>query len=264
MRSWLVLFAILLGTVTCRAYSGAQSTGGAQLHWTDSAVSIARDPGAPSLTLAGDAVDAALAAACAAWSVPEARVQLSQSGKPVANTIRFVAAGWPYDANMLAYTVLDAHPLSGVITSATIQLNEQHHRFVAGHDDAEAYDLQAVLTHELGHVLGLAHSTDAHATMFASTAPKDETQRVPDADDRAGIAAVYDTVATPVSTPSAETPADAMPAVPATGCSFGGSAARTPGAAGLALALVLLLLAARRVTAWRSRCPCRSTGRWSA
>lgn len=52
-------------------------------------------------------------------------------------------------------------------------------------------DLQGVATHEYGHALGLAHSSVAGATMYASAAGSLLALRTIEADDTAGIAAVY-------------------------------------------------------------------------
>jgi hypothetical protein len=54
-----------------------------------------------------------------------------------------------------------------------------------------AYDIQAVLTHELGHVLGLNHSPIAAVTMFPYTEHGRLLPRALDPDDIAGMSALY-------------------------------------------------------------------------
>jgi hypothetical protein len=52
-------------------------------------------------------------------------------------------------------------------------------------------DLQAIVTHEAGHFLGLGHSQDTTATMYARYSPGDLNYRSLTKDDQAGICAIY-------------------------------------------------------------------------
>jgi hypothetical protein len=54
-----------------------------------------------------------------------------------------------------------------------------------------AFDIQGLLAHELGHALGLAHSSVAGSTMSATASGNGVTARSLEADDRAGIQALY-------------------------------------------------------------------------
>ncbi len=173
-------------------------------HWNVDAVSVSYDSAHASRTLRPEQVEHALDGALDAWSkLPEAKVMLAlgvpragsdeTSAQPKFNLVRF-RKDWPHDAKMLAFTVLWVRPSTGEITGATIEVNEHDYRFSTdGANDHHAgdYDLQAVLTHELGHLLGLGHSEEEAATMYSGTRPRDISQRAPDADDRAGLAALY-------------------------------------------------------------------------
>jgi len=130
----------------------------------------------------------------------------------------------------LAETRLTFEPSMGRIVDADIVLSGVVPWSVMdeGGEDHAVYDLGAVVTHELGHALGLSDepAVDA-ATMFPSFARGDTRARTPEVDDERGVLAAY----------------RAHPAgVYASGaCSAGGDAS-TGGMVGLAL----LLLAANR------------------
>jgi hypothetical protein len=60
-----------------------------------------------------------------------------------------------------------------------------------GQDGCYGIDLQNTVTHEVGHVLGLAHSDVQGATMAATTGAGEISKRTLAPDDLAGICAVY-------------------------------------------------------------------------
>lgn len=53
------------------------------------------------------------------------------------------------------------------------------------------YDLQSIMAHEYGHVLGLGHSNVSGATMQSSIGSGSESPRSINSDDRSGIMAIY-------------------------------------------------------------------------
>jgi hypothetical protein len=65
--------------------------------------------------------------------------------------------------------------------------------------------LEDVLTHELGHALGLSHSGDAAATMYPSYSYCSTTMRTLAADDIAGAQALYGVATTTTTTPTPTT-----------------------------------------------------------
>ncbi|HKO54109.1 MAG TPA: matrixin family metalloprotease [Polyangiaceae bacterium] len=93
--------------------------------------------------------------------------------QPNQNVITFHDAEWPYKntgSETLALTTVFFAPDTGEIYDANIELNSYNAKFVLGPSDADERhdDLNAVLSHEIGHFLGLSHSTDREATMYAS------------------------------------------------------------------------------------------------
>src|SRR6202042_1897443 len=113
------------------------------------------------------------------------------------NTIIFRDEGWPYEdsANAIGYTTLtvyeqsvDGH-VAGEILGADIEVNSANYTIVAdGTPPGGAYDLASILTHESGHFLGMAHSADTSAVMYALYHPQ-STVLTPD--DVAGICSIY-------------------------------------------------------------------------
>jgi hypothetical protein len=107
-----------------------------------------------------------------------------------ANVIVFRDAGWPYSQGALALTTVTFSLDTGEIRDADIELNSAAAMFTTG-DDAVLVDLPSILTHETGHFLGLAHSPVAEATMQTEYPPQSTFLRTLEADDVAGICAVY-------------------------------------------------------------------------
>jgi hypothetical protein len=108
-----------------------------------------------------------------------------------ANIILYREDGWDYDASKIAVTTVTHVLATGEIYDADLELNAFGYTFTTGDTDPQI-DLPSVLTHEIGHFLGLAHSTAPGSTMQAIYPEADPlSQRSLTDDDRAGICAVY-------------------------------------------------------------------------
>lgn len=113
------------------------------------------------------------------------------------NTIMFVQ-DWGdrmYDPAAFAVTTVWHRRSTGEILDADMEVNERRGPFgicpPEGCLDDRVVDLENVMTHELGHYLGLAHTADPEATMFASAVAGETVKRDLAADDVEGICAIY-------------------------------------------------------------------------
>jgi hypothetical protein len=104
---------------------------------------------------------------------------------------RVSATGVAQIADDLAVTRRQQETDDGEIVGATIEVNTSQYRFATGEEiPIDAYDLEYVMTHEIGHFLGLAHSDTDDSVMRERTGPgkQDATLRP---DDVAAICALY-------------------------------------------------------------------------
>lgn len=164
--------------------------------WKSFPVSFAvAAPGEPKLAAppAGD-----LAVAAAAWARPSCsafRATVSTalvSGTPGddgQNLVFFEDTAWPAELvpGALGQTVIHQNP-DGSMHDADIFMNAAGNTFSL-QGEAGTVDVRSVLTHELGHALGLAHSPDPTATMYPTLSGR--AWRSLEADDRAGVCALY-------------------------------------------------------------------------
>jgi Matrixin len=164
----------------------------------------------------------------------------------------FLAQG--KDPHAFALTTTANHETTGEIVDADIVFNGGLGPFVICPDEGckdDEVDIENVVTHEMGHFLGLAHSPVEDATMECEAKTGELKLRSLEADDEAGICAIYGPLAV-------EERAEALHpehVQAGCGCRLGGHGTRTPAAhAGwLGLASVLLL--------WRRRLLARGTAR---
>jgi hypothetical protein len=112
---------------------------------------------------------------------------------PNQHVIIFRDTGWNYSdsSNTLGLTTVTYDKTNGEIYDADMELNTQDYNLVATSPaPAGAYDLASVITHEAGHFLGLAHSADGSAVMYAHYRTGAAS---PTSDDIAGICDIYST-----------------------------------------------------------------------
>jgi hypothetical protein len=190
---------------------------GEPLFWPDACVTYAvQQRGSPLRNVSAFELDQAMRAAFSAWlgtecpqrGTPSLGVialggascdevefnppELGRAGAPNANIVMFRDDAWPYpdERFVIARTSITFDPNTGAIFDADIELNSFDNVFSTS-DDVVATDLQAVLTHEVGHFLGLDHSTFENATMQANYDLSNLGARTLSSDDIAGVCSIY-------------------------------------------------------------------------
>ncbi len=206
--SWLlasVLFGAMSATpLPARAYTLKTTDSGAQIRWSEDAVAIRLAPYS-KLRLNPEDMLSALVMATEAWRgydrVPDIFVNGGEPASPghhgdsPTNGI-YVIEDWPYESNKLAVTVTTYGESSGKLLDADILVNPDASLKLLPESDKDhsmgAYDVASILTHEVGHVLGLGESdTDPMATMWPLIAFAETHKRTLEEDDEAGVMSVY-------------------------------------------------------------------------
>jgi hypothetical protein len=171
-----------------------------------------------------------------------------RKGEPNVNVIFFRDDDWRYTDidNTLAKTTVTFNATTGEIYDADIEVNTAFNP-VTVTDESPQYDLQSIMTHEVGHLIGLAHSPFPEASMFAGYAPGDVSFRTLANDDVAAICTVYppERLASCDPTPRGGLDLACDQVDDKSGCAFGGRAGMT---FGIAFSLLTIALARARRT----------------
>ena len=187
--------------------SGLGSAGARGARWKQSSVTVSVEDSVNLLGTEGEAFEAVVKAATAWQNAPGILPTLVVQHGPEdpigyrrnggnRNTVRFAPDGDPLANGALAITVItfDAHAKE--ILDADVVLNGEHGFEFFDHDARDegmsTYDLQNVLTHELGHLLGLGEDmNDVDATMYAFSQPGETGKRDLEVVDKDSIASLY-------------------------------------------------------------------------
>jgi hypothetical protein len=195
----------LLETTTAHAYLLKSTRTGHRVRWPSSVITMHVDAGLRQ-QFGKEEVDSSLSMATDAWrglpNVPD----LAISAEPArgyraderTNGI-YLMNPWPFAKEQLAVTV-STYDLDGRMIGADILINgESSYALLPDGDDQPGmpqHDLAAVLTHEMGHVLGLDESPDDKtATMWPYIRGGDVHQRTLTEDDEQGVVEAYRGVA---------------------------------------------------------------------
>jgi hypothetical protein len=110
------------------------------------------------------------------------------------NVIVFRDDKWPHQDsnNTLALTTVTFNAETGEIYDADMEVNTAEQRVtLVDPVPPDGYDFASIVTHETGHFLGLAHSGENRATMYANYTPGSTALRNLTSDDVAGICSIY-------------------------------------------------------------------------
>jgi Matrixin len=120
-------------------------------------------------------------------------VEYNKYGGPNQNVIVFRDDMWPHNdaSNTLGLTTVTFEPDTGELYDADTEINGTKPLSVGDPVQDGYYDLESIITHEMGHFLGLAHSADGNATMFAQYSMGSTSMRSLKQDDVDGLCSIY-------------------------------------------------------------------------
>jgi hypothetical protein len=244
------LLAVILAGGSAHGYVRYRTSTGAATHWARGCVPLTVHlDGVPDMT--AEDVRAAVTAAAGAWTTSLAcsgaslPLTFAAGEGPVpaddgTNVIGARRDGWCQEGmpvppggcnspSALAVTSVFSVRQSGLVIGADIELNTINFSWGRFESNPTRQDLQAALTHELGHLLGFDHpcSTgsglratddkgapvpDCHdappdlqsSVLFPARAPSDPPQRALSAEDQRGVCEVYPADKAPATCPLAE------------------------------------------------------------
>ena len=197
-------------TSTCEFDEHGCNLTGVPLYWEHGSTSInVAAAGSPLRGISAEELQDATRAAIATWEdarcadggkpafqisapgvVQDATPTFDEDG-PNENVVTFVDEGWGHETDAIAKTSVGFYVRSGRLLDADIELNSDLFDFTVTGEPGVS-DLQAVLTHEVGHALGVDHSDVPGSTMAARTVGSSARDlRTLHSDDVDAICSVY-------------------------------------------------------------------------
>jgi hypothetical protein len=115
------------------------------------------------------------------------------SDAPNQHVIIFHDDHWPHNdsSNTLGLTTVTYDPDTGEIYDADMEINSTVPLSLGDPVPQAGYDFQSIITHECGHFLGMAHSGQDRATMYAHYTQGTTYMRDLTSDDVSGLCSIY-------------------------------------------------------------------------
>ena len=193
----------------CPSDDSGCNTSGKKLWWRGRCAGFSLQANG-SVLLPSDKVHAVIDAAFATWSdvdcgggqrasvttgplpdTPCVNNEYDPNGRNV-NLVVFRDNAWTFKGTYdnIAKTTVHFDADTGEILDVDMEINSAANWFTLDRKDVE-YDLQSVITHEVGHFLGIAHSDQPWAVMYPDYEPGSTAGRTLSGDDIAAVCAAY-------------------------------------------------------------------------
>jgi hypothetical protein len=203
----LTLLLLLLGGLTdSHGFERTRTESGAAFFWPSAEVTLNLRVGCPSngsLVDWGPCWDDAAGDAAARWSAAGAQFEffIRRTSVPASlcaydglNTVGWASTdcSMPFGPGVLAVTMSWAHSSTGEMVDSDVVFNSNFDwSTYAGPQRGGAFDFHRVAVHEFGHVLGLDHPNEhGQVKQAIMNSPASDIDRL-QADDIAGIRAIY-------------------------------------------------------------------------
>jgi hypothetical protein len=195
------LLGMLADSGTAHAYMLKSTRTGHRVRWSSSVITMYVDEQL-SATFGKDVIASSVGMATDAWrglpNVPDVVISSKPAPGYQANERTngiYLMNPWPFAKEQLAVTV-STYDLDGHMIGADILVNGESSYAVLpdgdDHLDMMQHDLPAVLTHEMGHVLGLDECpNEKTATMWPYIRNGEVHQRTLTEDDEEGVTEAY-------------------------------------------------------------------------
>lgn len=207
-KLWILGVLILCVAAPVHSYITTRDilAGGAvsQIKWTGASIPWVLNPTQGANITGSRSLSAVMQASFDAWdTVTTANITFARGTDAGAgavnsndslNTVKVNLSPTAYlttAGSALALTLTSYDLVTGTVLDADIIFDPTVNFSTDSTTPASQYDLQTVATHEVGHMLGLDHSTILSATMFPRVGPGVSAPRVLSSDDIAGVSSIY-------------------------------------------------------------------------